>query len=233
LNESDDIEANKESVVNVEKENPVVQASAAMFTPVEARILACLMEKEMTVPDSYPLTLNSLLLACNQKSNREPTMRLTEGEVGHTARGLADRHLVKIEYSGRTQKLEHKVQRELDINQKQRALLTVMMLRAPLTLIDMKTRTARMVEFDDLDDVRLTLESLNERRKPLVQHIPKESGQREDRYTHLLCGAIDIAVLPVKESVRNTPVKSVQLEALQQNLEQLEERITILEDLLK
>ena len=123
----------------------------AMFSAVEARVLACLMEKDMTTPDNYPLTLNSLVIACNQKSNREPVMQLTEGEVGHVARSLSDRHFIKIEYRGRTQKLTHKMPLELDIDLKQQALLTVMLLRSPLTLNDLRTRTSRMTEFDDLE----------------------------------------------------------------------------------
>ena len=203
----------------------------ALFSAVEARLLACLMEKELTTPDSYPLTLNSLVLACNQKSNREPVLQLTEGDVGHAARGLSDRHFVKIEYSGRTQKLTHKMQLELDIDRKQQALLTVMMLRSPQTLNDLRTRTSRMAEFDNVEDIELTLEIMNDRRKPLVQLIAKGPGQREDRYTHLLCGEIDLHAFqtsPSSSPSSSSSAKSV-LPQLEQRIEELEQRVKVLE----
>ena len=202
--------------------------SEAMFTAIEARLLACLMEKEMTTPDNYPLTLNSLVLACNQKSNREPVMQLTEGEVGHAARELSDRHFVKIEYRGRTQKLTHKMQLELDIDRKQQALLTVMMLRSPQTLNELRTRTSRMAEFESPSDIELTLEVMNDRRKPLVQHISRGAGQREDRYTHLLCGEVDVEVVK-KASPPSTADKST-IALLEQRIVELEQRVEFLEN---
>ena len=208
----------------------VSAASEAMFTAKEARLLACLMEKEMTTPDNYPLTLNSLVLACNQKSNREPVMKLTEGEVGHAARGLSDRHFVKIEYRGRTQKLTSKMQLALDIDRKQQALLTVMMLRSPQTLNDLRSRTSRMAEFDNLEDIQLTLEIMNDRRKPLVQLIAKGPGQREDRYTHLLCGEIDPELIPTVASA-SPSTKSV-IAQLEQRIKELEQRVKFLEQQL-
>ena len=216
------------SLVIAESDNS--NAPKAMFSAVEARLLACLMEKEMTTPDNYPLTLNSLVLACNQKSNREPVMQLTEGEVGHVARSLSDRHFIKIEYSGRTQKLTHKMKLELDIDQKQQALLTVMLLRSPMTLNDLRARTSRMAEFDDLDDIELTLEIMNDRRKPMVQFIPKGPGQREDRYTHLLCGEIDLSAFQAAPSSSNSNKSSVPL--LEQRIDELEQRVKTLEQQL-
>ncbi|MBX2868271.1 MAG: DUF480 domain-containing protein [Acidiferrobacterales bacterium] len=203
------------------------KVNEAMFNPIEARVLACLMEKELTTPDNYPLTLNSLVLACNQKSNREPVMQLTEGDVGHAARALADRHFIKIEYRGRTQKLTHKMQLELSIDRKQQSLLTVMMLRSPLTLNDLRTRTSRMVEFEDLEDIELTLEMMNDRRKPMVLMIPKGPGQREDRYTHLLCGDVDIQF----DTVPSSTTKSSRPQ-LEQRVEELEQRVKALEEML-
>jgi uncharacterized protein YceH (UPF0502 family) len=202
-------------------------ASEAMFSAVEARLLACLMEKQLTTPDNYPLTLNSLVIACNQKSNREPVMQLTEGEVGHVARSLSDRHFVKIEYSGRTQKLTHKMQLELDIDRKQQALLTVMLLRSPLTLNELRSRTSRMAEFDNLEDIELIMEIMNDRRKPLVQLIAKGPGQREDRYTHLLCGEIDLRAFQSAPS--SLPSTKSAVPQLEQRIEELEQRVKILE----
>ena len=215
---------------NTMEQSDAGKVSEAMFSAKEARVLACLMEKELTTPDNYPLTLNSLVLACNQKSNREPIMQLTEGDVGHTARALSDRHFIKIEYRGRTQKLTHKMQLELDIDLKQQALLTVMMLRSPLTLNDLRSRTSRMVEFESLEEIELTLEIMNDRIKPMVQLIPKGPGQREDRYTHLLCGEIDV------QAVQAAPVSSASAKSsvskLEQRIEELEQRVKVLEQMV-
>lgn len=167
----------------------------AALSATEARVLASLMEKELTVPDNYPLTLNSLTLACNQKSNREPVMHLPEGEVGHTAKELASRGLLRIEYGERVHRFEHSVRKAWTLDKRQQALLTVMMLRAPQTLNELKVRSKRMVEFESHEDILLTLESLNnERDEAMMLHLAKGAGQREDRYTHLLCG--DVVVLP-------------------------------------
>jgi uncharacterized protein YceH (UPF0502 family) len=166
---------------------------AALLSAKEARVLACLMEKELTVPDNYPLTLNSLTLACNQKSNREPVMHLAEGEVGHLAKELASRDLIRIEYGERVHRFEHMIRKAMSLDKPQQALLTIMLLRAPQTLNELKVRSKRMVEFESHGDLLLTLVSLNERDQAIMQHLPKGPGQREDRYTHLLCGKVEFA----------------------------------------
>ncbi|MFT5276318.1 MAG: hypothetical protein ACI9J2_002864 [Saprospiraceae bacterium] len=202
-----------------------------LLTPIEARVLACLMEKELTVPDTYPLTLNSLVLACNQKSNREPQMNLSEGEVGHIAKDLAERDYIKIEYGERAHKFEHNCRKQLSIDKAQQALLTVMMLRAPQTLNDLKTRTARMAEFDDLNDVEFGLESLNSDEANFMQHLPKTTGQREDRYTHLLCGSVEIAAVTQQVPAFVPTEKSDAIARLEMRIEELEKRLTELENL--
>ncbi len=176
---------------NVQQSNAPEQA--ALLSAKEARVLACLMEKELAVPDNYPLTLNSLTLACNQKSNREPVMHLAEGEVGHLAKELASRDLIRIEYGERVPRFEHMIRKTMSLDKRQQALLTIMLLRAPQTLNELKVRSKRMVDFESHDDILLTLVSLNERDQAIMQHLPKGSGQREDRYTHLLCGEVKFA----------------------------------------
>lgn len=202
----------------------------AMLSNNEARVLACLMEKELTVPDNYPLTLNSLTLACNQKSNREPPMQLAEGEVGHLAKELETRGLVRIEYGERVHRYEHCSRKELNLNKRQQALLTVMMLRAPQTLNELKVRTKRMTQFEDEADLLLTLESLNERDETIMIQLPKGAGQREDRYTHLLCGEVNIpspkpaiaSVLPKDENKLAEVL--TRIEILEKRIEQLESK---------
>ena len=203
-----------------------------VFSATEARILACLMEKELTVPDSYPLTINSLVLACNQKSNREPVMKLTEGEVGHVARSLANRGYIRIQDSERARRVGHCMRQEFSLDKAEQALLAVMMLRAPQTLNELKTRTGRMAEFSDIDDVLLTLELLNEKPVKLMRHLPKGPGQREDRYTHLLCGTPSVAAPTRKPPDKHQePISQPAdvIEQLTRRIDELERRITLLE----
>lgn len=171
------------------------------FTTLEARVIACLMEKQLTTPNNYPLTLNSLMLACNQKSNREPVMELTEGQVGHTVNTLKDRGLIDIDYGGRSNHISHRVMGSLNLNKKMQSVLTVLMVRAPLTLNDIKARTNRMVDFDDINDIHQTLDKMMSAEIPLVQRIAKSAGSREDRFTHVLCGEINTKPTKVSDGV--------------------------------
>lgn len=216
------------------EENPEEQDSAeiteetkAFFSAIEARVIAALMEKHLTTPNNYPLTTNSLVNACNQKSNREPVMNLTEGQIGHTVKELVERKLAGLEYGDRANKITHRVCTELDLDRKQQAILTVLMLRKPQTLNDIKTRTARMVDFSDLEDLHNSIDSLIDRETPLAILIPKGAGRREDRFTHTLCGDIEIEEI----SVVNTHATPNQSHPVADNdrFEALEARIAVLE----
>ena len=202
------------------------------FTAVEARVLACLMEKELSTPDNYPLTLNSLTLACNQKSSRDPAMNLTQGEVGHTANDLADRELVHIEYGDRAQRIAHRMRGAFKIDRKHQAVLAVLMLRRPQTLNELKSRTQRMAEFSGLDELQSVVEQLIERTPPLAICLPKGPGQREDRYAHTLCG--EVTPEPVENAVRrgsdeNTSRESVSETRQEERINALEQRVAELE----
>ncbi len=201
---------------------------AALLSAKQARVLACLMEKELTVPDNYPLTLNSLALACNQKSNREPVMHLAEGEVGHLAKELASRDLIHIEYGERVHRFEHIIRKAMSLDKRQQALLTIMLLRAPQTLNQLKVRSKRMVEFESHDDILLTLVSLNERDQPIMQHLPKGPGQREDRYTHLLCGKVEFAQAPSAQEFI-PPEDQSEISELEEKIQALMKRVEALE----
>jgi len=205
-----------------------VEEQAALLSAKEARVLACLMEKELTVPDNYPLTLNSLTLACNQKSNREPVMHLAEGEVGHLAKELASRDLIRIEYGERVHRFEHKIRKAMSLDKRQQALLTIMLLRAPQTLNELKVRSKRMVEFESHDDILLTLVSLNERDQAIMQHLPKGPGQREDRYTHLLCGKVEFAQAQSAQEFI-PPGDQSKISELEEKIQALMKRVEILE----
>ncbi len=155
---------------------------------MEARILGSLVEKAATTPDVYPLTLNNVVLACNQKTAREPTMNLNAGDVGHALRQLEVRGLVKSEYGARSERYLHRIERVLDLTPAQTCLLSLLFLRGPQTLHELLARSERQHRFADIDDVRHTLERLAEREPSMVRRLPRGSGQREDRYAHLFCG---------------------------------------------
>lgn len=200
----------------------------ALLSAIEARILGCLIEKEATTPEQYPLTLNAIHLACNQKTNREPIMDLSLGEVGHCMRQLDPRGLVRSQHGARAERYEHRVNTVLSLTKQQQALICVLMLRGPQTLSELMTRTERLASFSDLDDVKHTLERLSQREKPLIERIPRASGQREDRYVHLLCGPVDHSQLPAAKTA-STPASN----ALEERIAQLEERLGAVEQELK
>jgi len=163
-----------------------------MLSELEARVLGCLMEKQMTTPDYYPLTLKALTAACNQKSSRNPVMNLSEGQAGGVISGLRTRGLATARMDGRVDRFEHHLSRKLGLNSKERAVICVLMLRGLLTLNEIRINTNRMVEFDSNEDIQSVLDGLMTRDEPLLVRIPRAAGQREDRFAHLLCGEPDI-----------------------------------------
>lgn len=201
----------------------------AFFSDLEARVIACLMEKQLTTPNNYPLSMNSLLLACNQKSNRVPVMSLTEGQLGHVVNQLDARKLVGVDYGGRATHVTHRVITEFDIDRKQQAILAVLMVREPITMNDIKTKTARMEDFDGIEEINAVVESLIDRDWPLVIRIPKGPGSREDRYTHLLCGEVDVTTV-VSQVKASSVSKSSRIDELEARIEQLEAQMKQLLD---
>lgn len=189
------------------------------LSAVDARIVGCLIEKEATTPETYPLTANAIVVACNQKTSRDPVMALEPGAVGHALRGLEDRKLVSSVHGARVQRYEHRFDRVFSVTTQQRALLAMLMLRGPQTHAELLTRCERLAQFDDLDQVREALDRLAQRSPPLVVNLGRASGQREDRAMHLLCGpvaAADFAAAP-----RPTPGPSGRT-ALESRIDQLE-----------
>ena len=158
------------------------------LSDVEVRILGCLIEKEATTPDNYPLSLNALTNACNQLSNREPVMSLGEDQVKWAVNSLRQQSLVRaIQPSdARVMKFQHLLTEKLDLDQPARAVLCVLMLRGPQTLSEIKTRTNRLAEFTTLADVEATLKGLIA--SELAVEVTRRSGQKETRYAHLLSG---------------------------------------------
>jgi uncharacterized protein YceH (UPF0502 family) len=162
-----------------------------LLSPNEARILGCLIEKQATTPETYPLTLNATVLACNQKTSREPIMNLDPGEVAHTLRELENRGLVASNYAARAARYEHRFDATYHVTPEQRALLAVLLLRGPQTINELLTRTERLARFASADDVRYALERLATRLPAKTVCLGRAPGQREDRYMHLLCGPVD------------------------------------------
>jgi len=158
------------------------------LTDIQVRVLGCLMEKKETTPDQYPLTLNALRNACNQKSSRSPVTNYTEGEVGHTLRELEGIELASEVWGSRVARWEHKVPQALGLHSKGIALLTTLMLRGPQTLGELRTHSHRMYEFDDLDDVQYALQKLAEGEMSLVVALPRQTGQKEGRFAQVLSG---------------------------------------------
>lgn len=204
------------------------------FSVEELRILGSLMEKQLTTPNNYPLTVNSLMLACNQKTSREPIMNLKEGDVGHIARSLIEFGWIVMQNSGRAQRVEHKVQRKLNLTAQQQAVLCVLILRRPQTLNEIKLRTDRMTEFTSPDQIRTILEEWLSAERPLVMKLAAQAGQREERYYHTL-GTETLADLQAEVVTTKTaessssPIDESLYESLLKRIEELERRVETLE----
>jgi uncharacterized protein len=170
-----------------------------LLTPVEARVLATLMEKARTVPDSYPLTLNSLILGCNQKTSREPLMELTEAEVSGAVDSLREAGLVHETTGGRATKFTHNAQRGMGVSEQSAVLLGLLMLRGPQTAAELRLNTERWYKFADVSSVEGFLDEMQERSEekggPLVIKLDRAPGAREQRWAHLLCGPVDASAL--------------------------------------
>jgi len=160
----------------------------------ELRVLGCLIEKEMTTPDYYPMSLNSLVSACNQKSNREPVVDFAEAEVIDAVDSLRDRGLVRTVHGkgDRVLKYKHVAGETLEITSPQTALLAVLMLRGPQTLGELRNRTGRYTEFDDVSAVETELDTLARAEEPRVERLGRRPGEKESRYRHLLGGTIAV-----------------------------------------
>ena len=165
----------------------------------EARIIGCLIEKSITTPDQYPLTLNALTNACNQKSSRNPVMSLTQGEVQHTIRELQDKHLVRADENFKS-RVEKYAQRfcntrysNLQFDDAQLAIVCLLLLRGPQTPGELRSRSGRLHAFADNDEVVQALASLIERDgDPLVVKLPRTPGRKDSEYMHLFSGDVDV-----------------------------------------
>ncbi|OLS58929.1 YceH family protein [Pseudomonas putida] len=206
-------------------------SATARFTPAEVRILGSLIEKQASNPETYPLTLNALMLACNQKTSREPVMNLTQGQVGQSLRNLEGQGLVRLQMGSRADRWEQRVDKALELVPAQLILMGLMFLRGPQTLNELLSRSQRLHEFGDTEEVQHQLERLIAR--DLALHLPKQAGQREDRYTHALGDPEEIeAILAARQQGPErvaSGVSAERIEALEARIAALEERLARLE----
>lgn len=161
-----------------------------ILTPVGARILGCLIEKEATTPEYYPLSLNALVNACNQKSNREPVMTLSEECVDAEVEVLKERHIIwKRSVTGaRVYKYEHNIKSLISLDEKELAVMCVLLLRGPQTVGEIRLRTERLCSFLSLDDAEKTVRAMTLGENATVKELPRQPGRKEARFVHLLCG---------------------------------------------
>jgi hypothetical protein len=179
-----------------------------VLSPAQARVLGALVEKEVTTPDYYPLSLNALVNACNQSSNREPVMRLDDEELRLALRRLEDHGLAGRARGadGRVTKYEHWLGEAFNFTRAETALMCVLLLRGPQTPGELRSRTDRLHRFDEISEVLAGLQKLMEREPALVAVLPRQPGTKESRYAHLLSGTVESAIATENATVRREPV---------------------------
>lgn len=204
----------------------------SLLTETEVRLLGSLIEKQITTPEYYPLTLHSLTAACNQKNNRNPVMSLTEQEVERALDSLRDKNLAYVFHgsTSRVPKFKHVAPENLQLNPAELAVMCVLMLSGAQTVGEIRTRGSRLYEFSGLEEVDETLHGLSAREsEPLVVKLPRQSGQKDARYVHLLSGEPDLSHLEPTTTEQSTrranseraPQLEEQVQALRQQVEEL------------
>lgn len=189
---------------------PSEQPPVSVLSAIECRILGALLEKQLSTPDAYPMTANALLNASNQKSNREPVSNYQQGEVVRCLRELESRRLIRYDMGARSERYEQRFTHEYNLSKKQHALISVMMLRGPQTAGELMTRTQRLYQFTDREDMMVSLERLTQGEEAIAVVIPRQSGQKEDRYGHILCGEIQMPVGQVKPPRNSAPSEDLE-----------------------
>ena len=212
------------------------------LTEVEVRVLGALIEKDITTPDYYPLSLNALVNACNQKNNRDPVMMLDEEAVRHALASLQERRMAGPAggADSRVTKYEHRLQEVFNFDRRETALICVLLLRGPQTPGELRGRSERMYRFETLEDVQSALQRLMEREPPLVRVLARQPGTKESRYLHLLSGDAglpeesDPAILQramrrVEEGSRVSVLES-EVESLKQEVAELKRQLAEFRD---
>jgi uncharacterized protein len=199
------------------------------LTALEQRVLGVLIEKDMATPDYYPMSLHALTTACNQKTSREPITDYDDITVHDGLKLLEERELAETRYEGRVNKYAHRASFVLNLNNRELALIAILLLRGPQTLNELKDRTQRLYAFDDLESVESSLRKLSEREQPLAIFLGKLPGQREPRWMHLLGGPVDIEALSeagaaAASASRGSSPLEARIDALESELRELKEQ---------
>ncbi|TKB26862.1 DUF480 domain-containing protein [Desulfopila sp. IMCC35006] len=195
-----------------------------LLTDDEIRVLGCLMEKEMATPDYYPLTLNALTNACNQKSNREPVVSYDDDTVMYALNGLKERKLIRQSNLSRVAKYEQIFAEELKLVPREQAIICILLVRGPQTVGEIRSRTERLYAFSDLDEVQKTITNLEDMQ--LVTALPRQPGRKEARYTHLLSGkpqekTVTTILRPKNDDTPHARESIDRIEELQQQIDEL------------
>ena len=205
------------------------------LNPIEARVLGALIEKDITTPDYYPLSLNALVNACNQKSNRDPIMNLEEDAVRDALSSLDGKRLAAGVSSAdsRVPKYEHRLQEDFNLTRGETAILCVLMLRAPQTPGELRGRTERMFRFNDLSEVQSALQRLMEREAPLVKMLARQPGTKEARYAHLLSGDVEVGEPPAEAIVTSAALDGSRINRLENEVGNLKSELATLKQLFE
>lgn len=197
---------------------------------IEARILGCLMEKQLTTPDQYPLTQNALLSACNQKTNRNPIMSLMQGELGHELMQMANAEWIRVEQGSRSDRYQQRCSVKFKLTPAEQAIVCILILRGPQTLNELVARTVRMIQ-DNENALLDALESLMSRDQPIILQLDKQTGQREDRYGQLIYdqgGLISNAIKTTPKVVEIHHPDSERITALEEQVAELKKQVSSL-----
>lgn len=192
-----------------------------LLTDSEVRVLGCLMEKEMATPDYYPLSLNALKNACNQKSNRNPVVSYDEETVVHALNGLREQNLVRQSNISRVAKYEQIFSQKLNLLIRENATICILLLRGPQTIGEIRSRTERMYAFRDLNEVQETIASLEDMEE-LIKRLPRQPGRKESRYMHLLSGEEQEAI---STDTSQPETATILIRKKDKNVEELQEQI--------
>ena len=211
--------------------------TTTILTDIEARVLGSLIEKQVTTPEYYPLTLNALTLACNQKNNRYPVTAYSEQQVADALESLREKNLAYVFYgsTSRVPKYKHVMPEVMHLNHAEVALMCVLLLRGAQTLGELRGNASRLHEFASLEEVEQTLEALISRdTEPLVARLPRQPGQKEGRFAHLLSGEIDIdaaaPAMPIAAAPRRSSLEqkvdelAAEVERLKQQFEEFKKQ---------
>ena len=192
-----------------------------ILTDIEARVLGSLIEKQVTTPEYYPLTLNALTLACNQKNNRYPVTSYTENQVSEAVERLREKNLSYVFYgsTSRVPKYKHVMPEVMHLSHPEVALMCVLMLRGAQTLGELRGNASRLHDFSSLEEVEQTLNGLITRDEPLVARLPRQPGKKEGRFAHLLSGEINLEALA--ESERAAAAAPTRRASLEQKVDEL------------